>query len=219
MQSQADGKTQTCFAGEEDAHSEEERSSVDGNAAADLTDVATADHGEDDGKKVANTEENQENIQPGYEATVPAKQEDPHNTNRSEADPNDWSERTESISPLCATQEAAVGETSESEKKQVSDPDGEDIDPEDDLGVPEVPQISEEEVEVKEKKDLTGRKAIEEDDLEIFSADPDVDSVIRLSKRSARFRSIKRDKQTRKQEALKYQKVLQLVLSAPPPPH
>ncbi|MEQ2185075.1 hypothetical protein GOODEAATRI_014517 [Goodea atripinnis] len=217
MQSQADGETPSCFAGEEDSHTEQERSSVDGKAAADQTDTikeadTAGDHGEDSEREIrANAQENQENIPVASEVTVPEEQEEPHNTNGNDAEP-DQSGRTQSIISLSASQAAACGGTSESEKKgHVCDPYSDDMNHEDDLRVPlEVPQKAEEEVEVKEEEGVT-TKAIEDDQEHVFSADPDVDSVIALSKRLERFVSIKRDKQTRKQEALRYPKVLQRV--------
>ncbi|KAM4734681.1 centrosomal protein of 290 kDa isoform 3-T3 [Anableps anableps] len=208
MQSQADGETQSRSAGDEDAHAEQERSSVDGNTAPDQTDVdSAADHVKDEGK-ILSAQENQQNISVGYEGTVPAEQEEAHNTKGNDTHPDDESERPESIPPPCGTQAATGSRTSESEKKRdVSDPDGEDMDPNDDLRIPpEVPRNAEEEVEVKEEEDVTTRKAIEEDDQDFFAPDPNVDSVITLSKRPERFVGLKRDKQTRKQEAQKYEK-------------
>ncbi|XP_047248976.1 centrosomal protein of 290 kDa isoform X3 [Girardinichthys multiradiatus] len=212
MQSQADGETPSCFAGEEDSYTEQERSSVDGKAAADQTDTikeadTAGDHGEDSEREIrANAQENQENIPVASEVTVPEEQEEPHNTNGNDAGP-DQSGRTQSIISLSASQAAACGRTSESEKKgHVCDPYSDDMNHEDDLRVPpEVPQKAEEEVEVKEEEGVT-TKAIEDDQEHVFSADPDVDSVITLSKHLERFVRIKRDKQTRKQEALRYPK-------------
>lgn len=138
------------------------------------------------------------------------EQEEPPDTKGNGADPDDRSERTESISPPSATQAATGGGTSESGKKPGdSDPDGEGMDPDDDDAgvIPEVIQNAEE----KEEEDVTTRTEIEEDDQVSFSADPDVDSSITLSKRQERIVHAKRGKQTQKEEVVKYQKVFQPV--------
>ncbi|XP_023204567.1 centrosomal protein of 290 kDa isoform X2 [Xiphophorus maculatus] len=167
-----------------------------------------ADRLEDEREAAAVVGENEESIPVGCDVTEPVEQEEPPDTKGNGADPDDRSETTESISPPSTTQAATGGGTSESGKKPGDpDPDGEGMGPEDDDAgvIPEVIQNAEEKVEEKEE-DVTTRTEIEEDNQVSFSADPDVDSSITLSKRRERIVHAKRGKQTQKQDVVKYQK-------------
>ncbi|XP_014825485.1 PREDICTED: centrosomal protein of 290 kDa isoform X3 [Poecilia mexicana] len=163
---------------------------------------------EDERQTAAVVGENEESISVGCDVTEHVEQDEPPDTKGNGADSDDLSERTESISPPSATQATTGGGMSESGKKPGEpDPDGEGMDPDDDdvRVIPEGTQNAEEKVKEKEE-DVTTRTEVEEDDQNSFSADPDVDSSITLSKRPERIVHAKRGKQTQKQEVVKNQK-------------
>lgn len=216
VQAQAD-ESQSCCSGEEDARTEPNLLSVDGKNADDETDLDTAVGHIGDNERImrANTEENQQNIQDGSEVTLPVEKEEP---NRADADPDDQSERTASITSLSSVRQAAAGGgMSDSEKARgVCDQHCKDMD-HDNLSIPEeLHQKTEGEKEVKDEEDVATKKAAYEDHKEhFFSADPAVDSLITLRQCPERLSSINRGKQTQKQEAQTHKQVLQLC-SHPP---